>query len=196
MKTKDKEEGRKLSFLWKNTPIRISIILFFISGLLLNSCYVTPWYGEDGRQGNAYVALTWVDAKPDYIDAGPSGIPPVFYWDQYYRAVPGYYSLYYEGSVWNGYGKSFYAWEIYYEIWRMEGENGGLYYHGADGADTYFTLECSPYGPYIYEDLYKDQPAGFELIQNSEDEVTIEKTDGAFRLRATYKKVEPGNHQK
>lgn len=197
MKTQDIEEGRKMSFIKTGMHIKKMLIMIAISGLFtLNSCVVAPWYGDDGHPGNAYVSLTWIDAKPEYIDAGSSGIPAVFYWDKYYPARPGYYTLYYEGSVWNGYAKSFYAWEISYEIWRMEGEDGGLYHHGDNGADTYFTLECSPYGPYVYEDIYKGQAADYNVIQNSEDEITIEKTKNGFGFRATYRKAGPGSNEK
>lgn len=194
MKTKAIEEGRKMSCKGEILPFKILMLVslgFIIFSF--NSCYVVPWHGEDGRPGNAYVALTWVDAEPEYIDAGSSGIPPVFYWDEYYPAYPGYYSLYYEGSIWNGFNKSLYAWEVNYEIWRIPGEEGGMYYHGADGADTYFTLECSPFGPYVYEDIYKDQSLTNEVTPNM---FTIEGYENGFGFKATYKKVEPGSYQK
>ena len=197
MKTKDIEEGRRMSFGRKELHLKVTpIIIAIVVITSLNSCVIAPWHGDNGRPGNAFVALTWTNAKPEYIDAGSSGIPPVFYWDEYYPAMPGYYTLYYEGSVWNAYAKSFYAWEINYEIWRMEGEDGGLYHHGADGADTYFTLECNPYGPYVYEDINKNQPVDYEIIQNSGDEITIEKINNGFGIRVTYKKAEPGSIEK
>lgn len=168
-----------------------TLIFLFILVTLLSSCYKEPWYGKDGRPGNAYLAVDWVDDEPDYIDVGTSAVPPYFYWGEYYRAYPGIYQLYYEGEVWMGNRWAFYAWEIDYEIWRNEGEQGGAYYHGRDGADTYFTLECSPFGPLVYED-YKsgDTKPGFEVLQDSDDEITILKTDKDFNLKITYRKVE------
>lgn len=195
MKTRVFEEGRPNVFPRKSTlKIKTALITSYLLTLMLSSCYVEPWYGHDGRPGVAYLSITWIDDEPAYINTGTSAIPQYFYWDKYYRANPGYYTMYYEGDYWNGYNWAFYAWEIDYEIWRANGEPGGLYHNGANGPDTYFTLECSPFGPYVYEDL-KSAPANvdFEILQESEDEITILKSDKDFHLKATYRKVESRN---
>jgi hypothetical protein len=169
-----------------------SFLLIFIT-LLFASCYKEPWYGYNGRPGEAFLALNWVDDKPDYIDAGTGSIPPVFQYGRYYRAYPGFYVMYYEGNFWNGQAHAFYAWEIDYEIWIMPGEPGGMYYNGANGPDNYFSIECSPYGPWIYGPGYKEAglPEGYELKENSGDEIVMEKKGTDFGITVTWKKVVP-----
>lgn len=179
----------------KMMPKKFMLIILSAGMLLLSSCYEEiPWRGSDGRPGTAYLALTWIDDEPSYINAGTASIPGYFYWDEYYRATPGYYTLYYEGDIRMGNNWSSYAWEIEYEIWRMEGEKGDLYYHGRDGEDTYFTLECSPFGPMVYED-FKNTAVDYEVLQQSPDEVTILKSKNDFKLKITYRKAEKRNHE-
>lgn len=160
--------------------------------LLLSSCYKEPWYGRDGAAGNAYLSITWADAQPEYLDAGTGDIPPVFEYGRYYLARPGFYTMYYEGRYWNGQALAFYAWEVDYEVWAVAGERGGLYYNGARGADNYFTIECSPYGPWVYGPGYKTAqlPEGFELIEESEEKITISKESSSFGITISYKKQE------
>jgi len=169
------------------------LFLLSLATLILSSCYSEPWYGQNGRPGNAFLSITWIDAQPDYIDAGTGDIPPVFQYGKYYRSWPGFYTLYYEGRFWSGQAHAFYAWEVDYEIWEVAGEPGGMYYNGADGCDNYFTVECSPYGPWVYGPGYKsaELPDGYELKESSEDKVVIEKEDTNFGIRITYKKVTP-----
>jgi hypothetical protein len=168
--------------------------LFFLAlaTVFLSSCYTEPWYGRNGQPGNAFLSITWIDAKPDYIDAGTGDIPPVFQYGQYYRSWPGYYTFYYEGRFWNGQAHAFYAWEVDYEIWEVPGEPGGMYYNGANGYDNYFTVECSPFGPWVYGPGYKsggELPEGYELKESSEDEIIIQKSDSHFGITITYRKV-------
>jgi hypothetical protein len=161
--------------------------------LFITSCNVEPWYGRDGRPGNAFLAVSWIDAQPEYIDAGTGDIPPVFEYGRYYYAWPGYYTMYYDGRFWNGQAHAFYAWEVDYEIWTTVGEPGALYYEGANGPDNHFTVECSPYGPWIYGPGYKsaELPTGYELIENTDDKVVIKKEGTEFGITLTYKKVVP-----
>lgn len=170
---------------------RIKWLSLLLITLLITSCYTEPWYGRDGRPGYAFLTITWIDAKPDYIDAGTGDIPPVFEYGKYYSAWPGYYTLYYDGSFWNGQAWASYAWEVDYEIWAVNGEPGGPYCNGANGADNYFTVECSPYGPWVYGPGYKstELPEGYELKESSEDRIVIEKKGPNFGITLIYKKV-------
>jgi hypothetical protein len=175
----------------KVTPQSKTIFFLMILVLLISGCYKeTDWYGQDGRQGDAYLSLSWIDNEPAYIDAGTSSVPAYFYWNEYYRAYPGYYTLYYDGEVWMGNRWAFYAWEVDYEIWRMQGEQGGMNYNGRDGEDTYITLECSPFGPMVYEDLKSGElMPGIEILQQTEDSISIQIEKEGYALKATYRKV-------
>lgn len=169
------------------------LFLLTLAAFILSSCYTEPWYGCNGRPGNAFLSITWIDVQPDYIDAGTGDIPPVFQYGKYYMAYPGFYTMYYDGSYWNGQANVFYAWEVEYEIWEVIGEPGGMYYNGADGVDNYFTVECSPFGPWIYGPGYKSSelPEGFELKESTDDKVVIEKEGTDFGITLIYKKVDP-----
>ena len=174
------------------TGPRIIWLLFLaLAALFLSSCYQEPWYGHNGQPGNAFLSLTWVDAKPEYIDAGTGDIPPVFEYGRYYKSWPGYYTMYYDGRFWNGQAHAFYAWEVDYEIWETSGEPGGMYYNGANGPDNYFTIEMSPFGPWIYGPGYKSAalPEGYKLVEEDEEKIVIEKEDTSFGIRITYRSV-------
>lgn len=183
----------------KLLPRKIKFILAVF--ILITGLYACVPYGYDGMPGDSYLAVTWYRTQPDYLDVGTSDIPPVFEWGAFYRAWPGYYTMYYEGSYWNGYRYARYAWEMNYEIYRIAGEPGGPNYNGADGPNTYFTLECSPFGPEIYTDTryYKkgndqiEKPEK-EMLTGQTDSVVVVKND--LKLKLVYKKVEPRTEQK
>jgi hypothetical protein len=167
--------------------IRISWVLIIIAGLGLTSCYIERGY--DGMPGNAYLSLEWVEDAPSYLDAGTSDIPPRFEWGRYYLTQPGYYSLYYEGSFWDGWIYSFYAWEIDYNIYRNSGTPGGPGYNGTRGADTYLTILLSPYGPFT-ERWNKSLPSdGYTIREFSDDLITIESVGDEYTISITYRKV-------
>jgi len=168
------------------------LLFLALATFFLSSCYTEPWYGQNGRPGNAFLSLTWVDAQPEYSDAGTGDIPPVFQYGTFYKAWPGYYTMYYDGRFWNGQANVFYAWEVDYDIWEASGEPGGMYYNGASGPDNYFTVECSPYGPWVYGPGYKsaELPNGFELIESADDKIIIEKAGTHFGITLTYRKVD------
>lgn len=157
--------------------------------LSLTACE-EAWYGHDGLPGDAFLALTWQEEEPSYIDAGTGAIPPVFYWGDYYEIRPGNYSLYYEGRVWTGMAWANYAWEVFYEIWEIAGEKGDWYYNGANGPDNYFTIECNPYGPYV-GNSYKstDLPENYEVILEEEDEVEIKIELEGLEVKILYKRA-------
>lgn len=194
MKTKTNCSDKKSSTkrLFKNSFnifIMVALIMF------ISSCEDEHYYGRDGRPGDAYLSLTWANEMPEYIDAGTSAIPSLFKWGDYYWAYPGMYQLYYEGSVWNGFGWSYYAWEVDYEIWLNEGEQGQPYgIDGRDGADTFLTLECSPYGPFIFTTNKSGNLKNkYKIIENTDDLIQVIQEGQKFSMKVTYKKA---NHSK
>jgi hypothetical protein len=166
--------------------------LILILGLGLSSCEVDVYYdyGYDGRPGQAFLALNWDIDEPEYLDAGTGDIPPVFTWGSYYLANPGYRTLYYEGSHWTGRRWMDYAWEMDYSIHINPGEPGGPYYDGSDGANSYFDLICTPYGPgFEHYDAYYKKSAEEPAIVS--DSGTITKKIKNATLTVNYRKVSP-----
>ncbi len=165
----------------------IVVIAIFVSSCEEDRYY----YGYDGRPGDAYLSLTWANEIPEYLDAGTGAIPPTFKWGEYYRSYPGFYVLYYEGSVWNGFGWTFYAYEVEYEIWINEGEPGRPYgIDGRDGVDTRLTIECSPYGPFIFaQEKSGSTTSKYQILENTEDKIKVLQVEGMYSMKITYKKV-------
>jgi hypothetical protein len=164
---------------------------------LLGSCEK----GLDGWPGRAYVAFSWIVDEPDYIEIDNEYVPPVFYWDEFYRVAPGLYFAYYEGYHRVGRQLYEYAWELEYEVWENPGEPGRVHrQNGVDGPDAYFTIVLSPYGPEtLYEEVARLKSAVDELPENLPaigDEIVIEQSDEDFNLIIRYKKVEPRNLNK
>lgn len=170
----------------------VSVLLLLMFGLF--SC---EYYGRDGVPGRSYLALDWKQSEPEYIEAGNRYIPSLFYWGEYYRIPSGIYLLYYEGEYYNGRRWIEYAWEIEYEIWENPGEFGrpnGI--DGRNGADAYFTIECSPSGPTVFVDEYykatqDNELPGYEILVNTDEVIEIKQTREDFTLRVKYRKVEP-----
>lgn len=149
--------------------------------------------GRPGRDGRAYVSLTWSGDMPEYVDAGTSSVPPQFQWGRFYRAYPGYFNIFYEGQIFNGYSTSRYAWEMDYELYEIKGEPASYCCDGEDGADTYFTIECSPYGPRYYDEIaYKSagRNEGYELIRQSDDELILKQEKGKYGIKITIRSVD------
>ena len=194
MKAKIKTSGLKAAAGFIGPQFRWLYCLA-LATFILSSCYTEPWYGRNGLPGNAFLSLTWVDVKPEYIDAGTGDIPPVFEYGRYYKAWPGYYTLYYEGRFWNGQAHVFYAWEVTYEVWETPGEPGAMYYHGANGPDNYFTVECSPAGPWVYGPGYKsaELPEGYTLKETAGEDIVIEKSGTHFGITITYRNLAESN---
>lgn len=170
---------------------KIQMLLAVLLLLSFSSCQKS-WYGSDGLPGNAYLSLSWHVSEPTYLDAGTYAIPSVFYWEDLYKISPGYYDLYYEGSVWNGMYLANYAWEVMYEIREISGERGDWYYNGLDGPDNYFSIECNPSGPFIRSD-YKSTALDekYSLVEESESEIIVKQKGEGMDLIITYKKVSP-----
>ena len=144
------------------------LLLLLLPLLFLFSCSK-----ESVDYGNSYLRLTYYDVEPYYIDTYDSPLSQNFYWGEDYRVPVGNYSLYYEGEYLDNYGYVTYAWEIFYEIFRYRD-------HG-HAPDVYFTIECNPEGPYMYEETFKSQ----------QDEYTIEKEKDGYKIILNYKRVKP-----
>jgi hypothetical protein len=177
-----------IRFIIRNKSV-FALALILLTGL--SGCEVE--YGYDGRPGNAYLALQYDVAEPYYLDAGTGAIPAEFIWGDFYYATSGYYTLYYEGSHWNGHRWADYAWEIDYEIYNNPGEYGGAYYNGKDGADSYFTLLCSPYGPDFFQNdiNYRKDNNPDTSVTKMPDTGSMVKTVKNYSIKMTWKKVSP-----
>ena len=149
---------------------RIAIFLLpLLMILFMSSCHK-----DRIDYGYSFLRLEYHSVQPDYIDTYDTPLSTNFYWGTDYRVSPGNYSLYYEGHYHDTYGYVEYAWEIFYEIYR---------YKDYDIApDVYFTIECNPEGPYMYDDV---------LYKNKMDKYNIEKEDGNYKIKITYNRVEP-----
>ncbi|RLD58584.1 MAG: hypothetical protein DRJ05_07790 [Bacteroidetes bacterium] len=194
MKRSDIKIGKMIEFRSENKVARGKIEKFIAVLLILGftSCQ-KAWHGHDGQPGDAFISLTWQVEEPSFIDIGTGAVPPVFYWGESYEIRPGNYSLYYEGQVWTGSSWANYSWEVMYEIWEEAGERGDWYYNGSDGPDNYFNIDCSPYGPYV-SNGYKSSNliSGYNLISESEDEITVEQKADGMKMKITYRKSEKG----
>lgn len=169
---------------------RSFLIILGILLLSLSACYKEVVI-IDGVPGRAYLAFIWTEHEPEYLDPGTFAIPNVFYWDEYYRIQAGYYTMYYDGAFYDRGSLVEYAWELDYEIFVNPGERGSPNYIGRDGADNYFTLECNPYGPWMYQDFKSAKlDEGVTIKESSAEKIVIEKKKSDFTLRVTYKKVE------
>ena len=173
--------------------LTLAAILLLAVALLISSCEK----GSYGEHGLAFVAFTWVEDEPEYIEIENEFIPAVFYWDWFYRVDPGLYYIYYEGNHRRGGRIIPYAWELEYEVWENPGKKGKAFWQpGDDGPDAYFTIELSPFGPeVIYEEVYHEKSAvpveeQEDIISDSE-EFIIEKQSNNYNLRLRYKRVEP-----
>ena len=189
-KRNEKIQDSKSMNLLAGYRMFIAVVLL----LFLNSCQKEYW-GYDGFDGKAFIALSWTGAEPDYIDPGTNAIPSDFYWDEYYRIHPGIYTLYYDGMVGTSNGWVEYAWEVDYEIWINYGEQGSRFYDGIDGLDNYFVLVCNPYGPDIFLDLKsKSLNSNYEIISSTDDMKVVLTKNEYFSMKATYRKVEKRTH--
>ena len=176
----------------KDSLVKENALKIFVLGIILlslSSCQKDFW-GYDGFDGRAYLALSWSEAEPEYIEPGSNSIPAFFYWDEYYRTDPGLYTMYYDGYYWDR-GWVEYAWEVDYEIWINYGERGGPFYDGMDGLDNYFVIECNPFGPYVFMDLKSTTlDPKYEVIESNEDQTTLIMKEKYFSMKLNYRKVE------
>ncbi len=182
---KTAERKNRPSGLKKRKLLSYSILLITLLGL--TSCSEDYWIIESPQRSIAYLALTWSEDEPDYIDVGTNAIPEVFYWNDYYHIHSGFYSLYYDGLYNDGYNYIEYAWEVEYEIYT----NNGSYIE-----DNYFSIDLNPNGPLVYLD-YKTTSinSNFKVLENSKSKIVILKEEKGYLLKITYNKVERRNQQ-
>lgn len=165
-------------------------LIVLILGLVSLSACHKEYIIIDGAPGRAYLALIWTEIEPDYLDPGTFAIPDIFYWDEYYRISPGFYTMYYDGAYYDEGAFIEYAWEIDYEIYENPGESGYRNQIGRSGEDNYFTLECNPYGPWMYEDFKKATLKTDSSIKEiSAEKIIIVKQKSDYTLKITYRKV-------
>lgn len=112
--------------------------------LLLLAVVMIFGCGKDGKDGEAYLRITWLYTPFSYWDDN-SDIPYGFQNGVYYNTDPGTFNFRYtdwQGTTWTG----------TYKISINKGTKGELFSDGKDGADKYFTLQCFSIGPSLYED--------------------------------------------
>jgi hypothetical protein len=177
---------------------RILVFGFVLSILLFAGC------GEDGTDGDAFLAYNWV-YTPLYVADTIPDLPDIVYAGKNYNVSPGTYSCVY--TAWDG---SSYSGTI--TIYIDEGEEGGWIRDGDDGDDNFFELFFYATGPAIdfkqlnvVEELLKagtavDESALSNKIKissmeefpstPSDSEVhVIEKQQGKFNMRLEYQRI-------
>jgi hypothetical protein len=176
-----------------HTLTALSILAFL--WILPSSCCDDR--GDDGRPGRAYLALHWEVDMPDYLNAGTPDIPSTFEWGRYYRAYPAWYTLYYEGSFFNGQNNVNYAWDMEYEIFEMAGKKGTYYGDGEDGPDAFFDLILSPFGPFIEEYIANKSTPGStaEILEENSDYTVMMLESNGYGIKMIIRKAEAGRVQ-
>ena len=100
--------------------------------------------GQDGEDGDVYIAYSWVVGPFTWWTNDPALAGEIYIINgRYYPALPGTYDFQYQswdGSVWEG----------SYTIYVDEGKPGMFFTDGADGEDLYFELLCLSTGPSLY----------------------------------------------
>ena len=178
------------------TPVLKIIVLFLLVNTITSCVYYEephPSSGADGYNGKAYVSLYWDSREPDYVDADGI-VPQNFYWNTYYYASPGFYTIHYEYDYNNGRNIVTYAYDADVEVWVNYGERGGRGYNGRDGADNYFDLVLVPDGWFDYtvsSSLKSDTESDSVFIKNSGyvDSTIVNK--GGYSLKIKYRKSTP-----
>ncbi|MDY6792863.1 MAG: hypothetical protein SWH54_16485 [Thermodesulfobacteriota bacterium] len=180
--------------------------LIFVFVLLLISMMGLTGCGDDGDDGNSYVAIDWVYAPISYWDDNP-GIPSVFYRGEYYLTQAGIYNFDY--VAWDGSG-----YIGTYTITVDEGEDGSLFSDGDDGDDLYFTIWLLSSGPVLNraslmlgEETEKVLNAGLDESDNTDtlsrsemlddaeidsvdsDVIVIEKQQGRYTMTLEYQEI-------
>lgn len=116
--------------------MRISSILLLVASLtIFSGC------GEDGEPGDAYLAVDWASGTDAMgVEAISSS---TIYRNREYLVGAGTTQFAYSGH--SGYSEWSYYGTI--TITVREGEEGGLFADGEDGADSYFRLYLGSSGP-------------------------------------------------
>lgn len=100
--------------------------------------------GGDGQDGKGYIAYTWLYGPISFYTEDPAFETQSYIYNGEFReSRPGRW--YFEYLAWDDS-----LWYGTYEIYINEGESGGLFSEGDDGADLYFQLACYSFGPSFY----------------------------------------------
>lgn len=133
--------------------------------------------GQDGDDGEAYIAYSWLDEEPvTFLSFDAYAATREFAFQEEYRGVTadpafpdpddipnGRYRIATEGTWGMAYtlagGDGFWA---VYEIYIEKGEPAQLFSDGRDGSDIYFEIFCGPDGPELF---IRDQPVTVETAR-------------------------------
>ena len=123
--------------------------LFLLALLIL---FVVVQCGQDGKDGDAFLAFDW-GITPDWYWDDNDDVPATIYRLDDYEVAPGTYDFAYGITDWDD---TYYEWEGTYTITINKGKKGGLITDGKDGKDKYYTLYL---GASLGPDLYKPATA-------------------------------------
>ncbi len=124
------------------TRIKLFVIVVF-PVLFSFSCEM--FTGEDGIDGDAFIAYSWAVGPILFYTEDPAFTDQSYIYNgRYEDAAPGTY--YFEYISWDD---SFWFGE--YTIYINEGTEGGFLTDGINGEDIYFELACYSFGPSFYE---------------------------------------------
>lgn len=152
--------------------------LIYLLPLLLMAC------GKDGKPGDVYIRFTWTGNQPYIFSTNNVAIPSVFYYSTYYITEPGTYTLYYETF----YGANFWF-NGGYTLTSKPGEEGGIFKDGDDGEDSYFSINCDPYGATFYQ-VKGQQVAEDEPIIEKGENVVVDVEEGSDIVqKVEYKRI-------
>ncbi len=167
----------------------LSLALLFLA-FLVSSCDGPT--GPDGRDGNAYAAVTSSDGTLDFSTSVFDSFPSLFYYEEYYRTDPGTYQFSFTTSYYDVLGFYHSAdWYGTYSISINYGDPGGSgkpFWQrgdpGSDGADNYYQLDCTfDYGL----DVYKGHSLSKSVAPNADTLVegkvyTKDFSDGKYKI--------------
>ncbi|MFP4409734.1 MAG: hypothetical protein ACLFPW_14525 [Spirochaetaceae bacterium] len=100
--------------------------------------------GGDGSDGKAHIAYTWLYGPISFYTEDPAFETQTHIYNGEFRQSRAG-TWYFEYVAWDD---SYWFGE--YEIYINEGESGGLFSEGEDGADLYFELAAYSFGPSFY----------------------------------------------
>ncbi len=117
--------------------LRIYFVLFSIL-LFIISC------GQDGDDGEAFIAFNWSTTPEWYWDDNTS-VPGTISKNRNYNTNPGTYDFSYE--IYDSWNDVFWIYNGTYIITIDKGKKGTFLVDGPDGADNYFKLYLGTNGP-------------------------------------------------
>ncbi len=159
-------------------------LMLLLSVLMMFGCK-----GKNGLDGRIYLKI-WLINCTSYTDNN-DGIPFGFSTTTFYLCDPGTYDYeYYTEDDWHWWGT--------YTLVAEEGEEGGWFVNGDDGADRHYTLTCQSSGPTLTYTLGKNGPSKtIPAIQTGDNEFEINHSDGKYRFHIkAYREPASGEPQR